>query len=239
MRASPSPGAARAQLCCETLEHRPCVLLRPCCTCTVMRHSGNTAQTRVSSRQIGREQPEELGACPVQIRRPSKPASNVLDGDPRTFWHTSYSNPAMPHTLTIWFGGATIAASGLSYLPRQDRSPRGRIGSYEVLFSADGVSFDAASAVSGTWPDSRTLKTATFAAVEAKALRLVSKREAGGRCTCTCAAEIKVLGTEVAPPPRSAQGSWGPLIKHPLVPVASALLPSGDVRSRAAASVYM
>ena len=209
-----SPGDTCAQLCCGTLEDRACVSLR---------HSRETAQDWVN-----------FCARPVQIRQPSKPASNVLDGDSSTFWHTSYSNPAMPHTLTIWFGGATVAVSGLTYLPRQDSIANGRIGSYEILFSADGDSFDAASASSGTWPDSSALKTVTFATVEAKALRIVSKREAGGRCSCTCAAVIKVCGTEVAPPPRSAQGSWGPLIKHPLVPVASALLPSGDVRSCAA-----
>lgn len=60
------------------------------------------------------------------------PASNVLDGDTTTFWHTEY-NPALaqlPHTITINMQQSYLVGS-VTYLPRQD-GPNGNIGQHII-----------------------------------------------------------------------------------------------------------
>ncbi len=61
------------------------------------------------------------------------PASNVIDGDPDTFWHTVYvPTPApMPHHITIDMG-RELTLSGLTYQPRVD-SANGRVRECEVF----------------------------------------------------------------------------------------------------------
>src|SRR5690606_25457025 len=58
----------------------------------------------------------------------SNAASNAIDGNVNTFWHTAYtgsSPPPLPHTLTIDLGSAPVAVSALRYLPRQDGTLNG------------------------------------------------------------------------------------------------------------------
>lgn len=149
-------------------------------------------------------------------------AANVLDGDPATLWHTGWSsgNAPLPHTLTV----DTLAQrsiNGLTYLPRQDGAPNGRIGQYTVEVSADGTSWTAAAA--GTFADVPTLETVSFPAVVGRFARLTALSEGGNRGPWSSAAEIDLLS---APP---STGSWSPLISLPLVPVAAAALPTGKV----------
>ena len=66
-------------------------------------------------------------------------ASNAIDGNPDTYWHTQYgsSTPLPPHDLRISLGGR-YDISGLRYLPRQDGSDNGRIRQYAIYVSTDG-----------------------------------------------------------------------------------------------------
>src|SRR5262249_35104720 len=69
-------------------------------------------------------------------------ATNVLDGNGATFWHTERSPRAapLPHTLVLDLG-ASYQVVGLRYLPRQDGSPNGTIASYQVYVSPDGITW--------------------------------------------------------------------------------------------------
>ncbi len=62
---------------------------------------------------------------------------NVLDGNPRTIWHTEWSarNPRHPHEIVIDLSISRRVA-GLRYLPRQTEA-NGRIRAYEVYVSDD------------------------------------------------------------------------------------------------------
>jgi beta-galactosidase len=59
-------------------------------------------------------------------------AVNVIDGDPRTFWHTQWSaaKPRHPHVVVIDLGEERVL-TGLRCAPRQN-SPNGRIRAFEL-----------------------------------------------------------------------------------------------------------
>ncbi|MFF8837304.1 discoidin domain-containing protein [Streptomyces sp. NPDC015130] len=150
-------------------------------------------------------------------------ASNVLDGDAATIWHSRWSGTAAPppHSVTIDMH-RRAAVSALVYQPRRDVA-NGRAGAYTVTVSTDGTHFGAPVAT-GTWRDDDTVKTATFTRpAKARYVRLTVTREAGNRGPWTSAAEIRLRG----PAKPAAHGSWGRITGFPLVPVATAVLP-GD-----------
>jgi galactose oxidase len=137
---------------------------------------------------------------------PGSPASNVLDGDAGSMWHSRWEGaPApLPHTCTIDMQSVQDIA-GLRYLPRQDGNSNGTIGQYEVTVSRDGVTFSAPVAT-GAWADDTLEKTALFPAVSARCVRLTARTEAGNRGPWSSAAEIAVLGE--VPPPVLSRAGW-------------------------------
>ncbi len=128
-------------------------------------------------------------------------ASNVIDGDASTIWHTQWSasNPVHPHWIQFDLGGDE-ELTGLTYLPRQTGPINGTIADYRVLVSSDGVSFTEVA--SGTWANNRDLKTVTFPEQEVDYLRLEALSEVNGKAWSS-AAEIGLLDEDgdVIPPP--------------------------------------
>ncbi|PPK68436.1 discoidin domain-containing protein [Actinokineospora auranticolor] len=155
-------------------------------------------------------------------------ASNVLDGNDRTIWHSKYSAPTapLPHWITLDMR-ANRNVAGVSVRPRGDGG-NGNIGQYRVHISADGVNWGSPVA-EGVWPDSSNVQTALLdSAVSARYVRITALTEAGGRGPWSTASEITVLTPSTAPD-ASSVGSWGSVIGFPLVPVASALLPNNKL----------
>ncbi|MET8153430.1 discoidin domain-containing protein [Actinoplanes sp. NPDC049668] len=132
----------------------------------------------------------QLKVHSVDSQETSSPATNALDGDPATHWHTQSvaAAPPHPHQLTLDLG-ATYSVTGLSYLPRPT-SASGRIARYEVLVSADGTTWGTPVAT-GTWPDSAAEQTVTFPRTTGRYLRLRSLSEVGGQPWAS-AAELNV-----------------------------------------------
>jgi galactose oxidase len=128
------------------------------------------------------------------------PAGNVLDGNPATIWHSQYAGTPvpLPHSITIDMH-ATNAIKGLTYLPRQDTSSNGNVGRYSISVSIDGTAWGTP-VTTGTWSDNKSLKSAVFAAANARYLRLTTLTEAGNRGPWSAAAEIDLVGGAVAPP---------------------------------------
>lgn len=121
------------------------------------------------------------------------PASNAIDGNAATFWHSEYSpdEVPMPHSLTIDMH-ASRYVSGLTYLPRQDGVSNGNIGEYSISVSSDGKAWSTVT--TGTWADDATLKTAVFRGVLTRYVRLTALTEAGNRGPYTSIAELTLLG---------------------------------------------
>src|SRR5215471_3835145 len=133
------------------------------------------------------------------------PASNAIDGNTATIWHSKFSPTIvpLPHSITIDMH-ATNYVSELTYLPRQDTSSNGNIGQYSISVSMDGINWGTP-VVSGTWADDKSAKQAIFSTVLARYVRLTALTEAGGRGPWTSAAEIGLVGG--APP-------LGPALSH-------------------------
>ena len=68
-----------------------------------------------------------------QNTAPANLGTYAIDGNTSTFWHTEYTPVlvGLPHNATIDMGTAYLVGS-VSYLPRQDGSPNGRIGEHVI-----------------------------------------------------------------------------------------------------------
>jgi galactose oxidase len=130
----------------------------------------------------------------------SNPASNAIDGNKATFWHSEYwpATVPLPHSITIDMH-ATNQVSGLTYLPRQDQLSNGNIGQYSISISSDGTNWGTP-VVTGTWADDKTLKTAVFSGVSGRYVRMTALTEAGNRGPFSSAAEIGLLGNPAIGP---------------------------------------
>jgi len=124
-------------------------------------------QVDVSVRAIGglmRSLPkmQRLGATvTTDSQQPGYPASNVLDGDPTTIWHTGWGDreKTFPHHVIIDLQ-KPIKIAGLACLPRQDME-NGRIAKFDVYLSNDGTSWDKPVAA-GTWANTKELQRVQF-----------------------------------------------------------------------------
>jgi alpha-L-fucosidase len=121
-------------------------------------------------------------------------ASNAIDGDSATFWHTRWNQDlTLPHFLTVDMGMAH-RIGGFAYLPRQDGNPNGTVEDYRFETSMDGSHWST-NIVSGTFANVRnnpSLQQATFAPVDARFFRFTALKEINGN-GWTSAAEITVL----------------------------------------------
>ena len=139
-------------------------------------------------------------------------ATNAIDGNPSTFWHTQFCGaaPPTPHEIQINLGGS-YNLTAFQYLPRQDGSACGWIGQYEFYVSADGVNWGTAVAT-GTF-NYGNLSTQcpgpgagvpgplqiAFPQTSGQYIRLRALSEINGN-PYTSAAEIDVLGITVTAP---------------------------------------
>ncbi|MDM5265054.1 M60 family metallopeptidase [Bacillus wiedmannii] len=114
-------------------------------------------------------------------------ASKAIDGKTDTFWHSSWTPNQYPYNLTLELGD-TRTISQLAYLPRQDGSENGRILTYNIYTSVDGVKYDKIS--SGTWENNSNKKNATFDPVTAKYVKV---EVTNGQNGFASAAEVDIL----------------------------------------------
>ncbi|PFB58418.1 M60 family metallopeptidase [Bacillus cereus] len=117
------------------------------------------------------------------------PASNAIDDNPNTIWHTQWSAPNQyPYNLTLDLG-KTQTITQVAYLPRQDWSENGIIFNYNLYTSTDGSNYKKVT--SGTWENNRTKKFATFDPISAKYVKLEVTNGFNGFAS---AAEVDILG---------------------------------------------
>lgn len=118
----------------------------------------------------------------------NKPAENVIDGNPETFWITDHSLKH-PHEIQIDLGRQYIV-HGLYALPRQDSSNWGVVKEYEVYISLNGTEWIIAK--NGSFPFNKEEQLALFDPVSARYVSLVGLSSHEG--TVMSVSEINVLG---------------------------------------------
>ncbi len=125
-------------------------------------------------------------------------AALAVDGVPPTFWHTGWRTvaPPLPHTLTLDLG-AVLWVEGLRYTPRQDGGLNGTLVQYRIETTLDGTTWTVAS--SGTWAGDASPKPTLFAAVQARAVRLVGLAGVNNQPYAS-AAEVGVFATDGGTP---------------------------------------
>lgn len=156
---------------------------------------------------------------------PGYPASNAIDNNANTFWHTPFgaAGNALPHYITVDMKQVQLINS-LSMQPRQDGKANGNIGAHTITTSKDCVTFYPPF-VLGTWRDDQTTKVSLFEAHNARCVRITATTEAGNRGPWSSVAEIQIYTTNNPAPPYKGVGGgkWSPSIDFPIVPVAAVL----------------
>lgn len=119
-------------------------------------------------------------------------ASNIVDGNPDSYWHTNYGLTLVkyPHVLEFDLVNNT-KLKGFTLLPRQDGNANGRIKKYEFAVSADRKTWTVVK--TGAFPNSGGLNTVKFdKPVSARYARFTALSEQNGQDYAS-AAEIGFL----------------------------------------------
>ena len=133
-------------------------------------------------------------------------ASNVLDDNTNTIWHSNYnSGYTLPQWFTIDLGG-TYNLEQVDYLPRQGGSHNGMVTHYRIETSLDGETFTPI--VEGyletdgnSLKDPTTFKEIKFDATEARYVRFIAIESLGDTPnTYASCAEMNFYGTLVSAP---------------------------------------
>ena len=118
----------------------------------------------------------------------------VLDGDPSTFWHTSWSPaPDPPHSLKIDLGRLRMV-SGVRYTPRQD-GDNGVFKRYRVEISDAGYQWSQIEEGEWSAAGSGGVRSVDWAARSARYVRLTMLESMNGG-THGSAAEVEVVVVE-------------------------------------------
>ncbi|HDR7430971.1 TPA: discoidin domain-containing protein [Bacillus toyonensis] len=116
------------------------------------------------------------------------PASNAIDDNPNTIWHSKWSTKNQyPYNLTLDLG-ETKTINQVACLPRQDGSNNGRILNYNIYTSMDGSNYQKVT--SGTWESNEGKEFATFESVSAKYVKVEVTNGKNGYASI---AEVDVL----------------------------------------------
>lgn len=113
-------------------------------------------------------------------------ATNAIDGNPATMWHTFWNGSDKAPYITLKLNEVTNI-SQLTYVPRQGGNPNGNITSYNIYTSMDGVNFTKVA--TGTWEDNNLTKNASFSKENAQYVKLEVVSGHGGFAS---ASEIKL-----------------------------------------------
>ncbi|KLU70645.1 MAG: hypothetical protein RHS_3560 [Robinsoniella sp. RHS] len=113
------------------------------------------------------------------------PASNAVDGNESTIWHTAYTHEPMPdiengvnNTFTITLD-KLYQINKLEYVTRSQEN--GRILGYDLYYSTteDGDDFQKIEGGSGEWANNVNKKIAKFTPVSAKRIQIRATKTAG------------------------------------------------------------
>ncbi|WP_143305752.1 discoidin domain-containing protein [Chitinophaga vietnamensis] len=162
------------------------------------------------------------------------PATNAIDGNTATYWHTQWYNTTapMPHYISIYLGGA-YNLSKLTYTPRQS-GVNGRINAYQVQVSADSINWTQVA--TGNFVNSTTPQDVVFSpTVKAKYVKLIATSEVNGN-PWTSVAELSFTG---CPDSTAPSAPAKPLLSSTISVYPTALHPGAAINVRSNKPVTM
>ena len=113
----------------------------------------------------------------VSYAAASGPATNAIDGDPATLWHTHGDDGehTLPQEIAIDMGSIKTL-KGFTYLPRQDHTFHGMIDKYTFQVSTDGKTWQtAADGEFGNLRANPVEQTVPFPATQARYFKFIAK----------------------------------------------------------------
>lgn len=140
---------------------------------------------------------------------PAYPATNAIDRDPSTFWHTAYTPVQVPTSCAVapycWIIvklNQNYTLNKLVYYPRfESDQPSGRVGTYHIYVTTDdpcALSSTWTDVATGVWANDQSTKKATWAATPARCVKLESRLSASNSTSYMHAAEIYLFDTTTA-----------------------------------------
>jgi lysophospholipase L1-like esterase len=121
----------------------------------------------------------------------NNPATNALDGNSNTLWHTQWKNVEGPHEIQIDLGAA-FEVDALRYLPRPSGSSNGRIKNYHVYVSQNGMDWGLPVAI-GQFVDSDSEQRVQFSPKTGRFVKLVALSEVNNKRWASMA-ELNIEG---------------------------------------------
>ncbi|MDE5941956.1 MAG: DUF4981 domain-containing protein [Muribaculaceae bacterium] len=125
-------------------------------------------------------------------------ATNAIDGDPTTIWHTSYgsSEPKCPHEIVVDMGKRYVVTEFI-YQGRTDSS-NGRIKGYEI-YIGDSADCWGAPAARGELANTPEVQTVVLPdGCQGRYLKLIALSEVNGKAWAS-AAELSITATAILP----------------------------------------
>ncbi|WP_161807565.1 discoidin domain-containing protein [Bacillus sp. FJAT-28004] len=135
----------------------------------------------------------ELTATATSFQ-PGDEASNAIDGNSNSLWHTKWDgSDKLPQSIIVDLGKVR-SISQFRYAPRLNAA-NGTITTYKLYVSTDGTKYTQIS--TGNWELNSAKKYIQFLAVDARYVKLEAAAAVGGYAS---ASEIDVYETPKAPP---------------------------------------
>lgn len=110
----------------------------------------------------------------------NRPASNTIDGDEATFWHTEWSQtqPDFPHEI-IFSCDTMVELAAIEYTGRQDGNSNGHVMGYRIELSKDGDMWETV--LEGSFTGSGMKERVLFdTLMSAERIKFVALSEANG-----------------------------------------------------------
>src|SRR5699024_5606915 len=103
---------------------------------TTLERAGPVVELNVPENLIPQSQLSVADVSSEETNNAANAASNVLDGDRSTFWHTDWSLTEGPHWITLDLG-QVCRVDALRYMPRPGGG-NGTLRDYEIYLSPSG-----------------------------------------------------------------------------------------------------
>ncbi|KAE8357035.1 hypothetical protein BDV28DRAFT_126109 [Aspergillus coremiiformis] len=151
---------------------------------------------------------------------------NAIDGKSTTAWH-SQSTTSQEYTITVDLGRPDYHVSSVVILPPIGTETEGLILEHKIFLSSDASDWKGPVAY-GMWPSTNRQRMSAFEPTPARYVKLVASTKDAEQ-SWVGISELNIYATPFTITQDPRRGVWGPTVDFPVVPVAGAQEPSGNI----------